>query len=291
MNNFKSHFTFTKQQRSGIFLLLLLIVIFQCVYYFVDFSSKDIAVNNQEFNSYVTEIDSLKAIEIEKKKPKIFPFNPNFITDYKGYVLGMSNEEIDKLLAFRKKDKWINSSKEFQQVTKISDSLLNVISPFFKFPDWVNKTKVKTASIFSHNDTPKTEAQKIDLNIATTVQLQKVYGIGEKLSQRIIDYRTKNKAFIATIELSEVYGLTPEVIENIKKSFSVKTPKQVKKIALNTATNTELVTIKYIDYEIAHNIIEQRTLREGFESFEELAKVKAFPVNKFEIIKLYLTLN
>ena len=291
MNNFKSHFTFSKQQRSGIFLLLFLIVVLQCVYYFVDFSSEDIAINNTEFNSYLNEIDSLKAIELENKKPKIYPFNPNFITDYKGYTLGMSNEEIDRLLAFRKQDKWVNSSKEFQQVTKISDSLLNVISPFFKFPDWVNKPKTKIASTYSNNNIPKTEAQKIDLNIATAAQLQKVYGIGEKLSKRIVDYRIKNKAFIATIELSEVYGLTPEVIENIQKDFSVKTPKQVKKIALNTATSNELVTVKYIDYEIAHNIIEQRTLREGFKSFDELAKVKAFPLNKFEIIKLYLTLN
>jgi len=52
-----------------------------------------------------------------------------------------------------------------------------------------------------------------------------------------------------------------------------------------------LVTIRHIDYEIAYNIIEARTLREGFKSFEELKKVKDFPVNKIEIIKLSLTLN
>ena len=39
--NIKSHFTFNKQQRSGILLLLLLIVSLLCVYWFVDFSEED----------------------------------------------------------------------------------------------------------------------------------------------------------------------------------------------------------------------------------------------------------
>ena len=61
--------------------------------------------------------------------------------------------------------------------------------------------------------------------------------------------------------------------------------------SINEATIDQLVTIKYIDYEIAHQIIEQRTLKEGFKSFDELLKVKDFPVKKSEIIKLYLNID
>jgi hypothetical protein len=67
---------------------------------------------------------------------KIYSFNPNFITDYKGIDLACLLE-IDRLLAFRKDDKYVNSAKEFQIVTKVSDSLLHAIAPYFKFPDWV----------------------------------------------------------------------------------------------------------------------------------------------------------
>ena len=49
--------------------------------------------------------------------------------------------------------------------------------------------------------------------------------------------------------------------------------------------------IQHIDYDIAHNIIEQRQLREGYKSIDELKKVKDFPVNKIEIIELYLHLE
>ncbi len=282
---------FTKGQQSGIFLLVLLIVGLLCIYFFVDFSSDEIDFDNPEIAKFQKEIDSLKLVEIEKGKPKIYPFNPNFITDYKGYTLGMSNQEIDRLLKFRKQDKWINSAKQFQQVTKVSDSLFNTISPYFKFPEWVTNPKPKK-SFFHQNNYQKTFAQKIDLNKATTVQLQRVNGIGEKLSERIIQYRNKFVGgFIADVQLQDVYGLTPEVIERVINEFTVKTPRQIQKINLNSATSDELVTIQHIDYEIAYNIIEQRTLRDGFKSFEELTKVMDFPVNKIEIIKLYLSLN
>jgi len=294
--NLKSHFQFSKQQRSGIFLLLLIILFVQGFYHFVlpkllD-TDHDFASNDANVSALIKQIDSLKAIQLEKRKPKIYPFNPNFITDYKGYTLGLSNQEIDRLLAFRKQDKWIYSVKQFQEVTMVSDSVLDKISPYFKFPDWVTNPNPKQTNFKTgYSKTVKTEAQKLDLNSATAIQLQKVYGVGPSYSERIIKFRNKINGFHSFIELQQVYGLTPEVIQNIKADFTIKTPRAITKIALNTATKEQLVTIKYIDYEIAHNIIEERTLRDGFKSIDELTKVNGFPVNKLEIIKLSLRLD
>jgi len=266
-------------------------VTLQVLYFFVSFSSKDVQISPNELEVFHKEIDSLRQVEIENRKPKMYPFNPNYITDYKGYTLGMTNEEIDRLLEFRKQDQWINSAKEFQQVTQVSDSLLHVLSPYFKFPDWVTNPKPKTDFLLKNTNQPKTFEQKQDLNTATASQLQKVNGIGEAYSKRIIAYRDKFGGFIADVQLQEIYGLSPDVIESLKEHFTVKTPKQVDKISLNSATLEQLVTVPHIDYEIAHHILEQRTLRDGYYSMDELLKVKSFPSNKFEIIKLYLKLN
>ena len=293
MNFLKSsHFTFSKRQRNGIFLLILLIVILQALYFYIDFSSEDIQINKTEFAKFQNEIDSLRLVEIEARKPRIFPFNPNYITDYKGAALGMTNEEIDRLLAFRKQNKWINSVQQFQEVTKVSDSLLNHISPYFKFPEWVSNSAHKPNYNQASNNNAKTFEQKQDLNKATAQDLQKINGVGEVLSDRIIKFRNKFPGgFINNIQLQDVYGLTPEVIERIGKDFIVKTPRPIKKIALNKATIDELVTIQHIDYNLARHIIEQRQLREGFKSLDELKKVKDFPVNKIDIIELYLYLD
>lgn len=293
MNNIKSHFKFSKQKRSGIFLLVLAIVIVQCIYWFVDFSKNEkTQPNTIQIEAYQKEIDSLRKVALEAKKPKIFPFNPNFITDYKGYSLGLSNEEIDRLHQFRAKDQWVNSVKQFQDVTKVSDSVLANISPYFKFPDWVTNPKPKPSysSSFQNTNQPKTYAQKIDLNIATVSQLRKVYGVGEKLSENIIKYRDKNGGFISEVELINIWGLSPEVIARIKNQFTVKTPRKIETFNLNTATRDQLVTIPHIDYEIANNILEERTLRDGFLIIEDLTKVEQFPSKKLEIIRLYLFL-
>ena len=294
----KSHFKFTNSQRNGIFLLTLLIVVFQCIYAFVDFSSKDIPTDTVLLEKFRHQVDSLKRDAAHKNKPKVYPFNPNYITDIKGYTIGMSTDEIDRLLKFREKNQWINSAKQFQEVTNVSDALLDELSPLFNFPEWVTNPKPKPNWVeFSKNPSErtyksKTYDQKADLNTATAQDLQKVNGIGEKLSDNIIKYRNKFKGgFISEIQLQDIYGLSPEVIERVNHDFAVKTPRTIEKINLNTASKDQLVTIQHIDYEIAHYIIEQRTLRDNFKSFDELLKVKNFPVKKFEIIRLYLTLN
>ena len=289
----KSHFQFTRKQRSGILLLLILIFVVQLIYFFVDFSPERADVNDNELELFQAEIDSLKKVKLENSRPRIYPFNPNFITDYKGYTLGMSNEEIDRLHDFRSKDKWINSRADFQKVTQVSDSLLAEISPYFKFPDWVTNPKPRNNyTSYSKNQRPKTFQQKVDLNTATASQLRRINGIGEKLSARIIAYRTKmGGKFLADVQLQEVYGLSPEVIERVLNEFTVKSAPKVKKINLNEATIDELVLIQYVDYEVAANIIEERTLRDCFKKLEDVLKVKDFPVNKIEIIKLYLTLE
>ncbi len=289
MKNFKSHFTFSKEQRNGIFLLLVLIVVFQCFYFFVEFPAEDTSGNKEALSEFIKEIDSLRLVQLEKNKPKTYPFNPNYILDFKGATLGMTNEEIDRLIAFRKQNKWINSSKQFQEVTKVSDSLLNAISPYFKFPEWITNPKPKNNAVYIYNSKPKTFAQKQDLNTATAQQLQKVNGVGKVFSDRIIKYRNKFKGgFIADVQLLDVYGLTSEVIEKITNQFTVKTPKTIQQININAATIGDLVTVPHIDYDLAHNIIEQCQLREGYNSIDELTKVKDFPVNKIKIIELYL---
>ncbi|WP_353778195.1 helix-hairpin-helix domain-containing protein [Winogradskyella sp. 3972H.M.0a.05] len=287
----RSHFRFSNKQRSGIFLLLATIVVLQLTIYVVSNTAEDFEKDNEKLKAFRSEIDSLKTLALQDKAPEIYPFNPNFITDYKGYTLGMTNEEIDRLLEFRKKDQWINSTRQFQQVTKVSDSLLAKISPLFKFPDWVTNPKPKKQYRSYSNDKSKTFEQKKDLNTATAEELKTVNGLGDKLSQRIVKYRKRLGGFSSEEQLNEVYGLSGEVINNIKKDFALKTPKKIVKVDLNVATSEELVKIPHIDYEIAHNIIEQRTLREGYKSLDELTKVKEFPVDKFEIIKLYLKLQ
>lgn len=293
--NIKSHFTFNRQQRSGILLLLFLIISLLCIYWFVDFSEEDtFDISSAEIVSIQNELDSLRLAAIENSKPKKYPFNPNFITDYKGYTLGMTNEEIDRLLQYRKEDKWINSAADFKKVTGVSDSLLIELSPYFKFPDWVTNPKPKTDYKNLKNEkgfSEKPFVQKIDLNKATEEQLQQVSGIGEALSKRIVSDREKLGGFSNDIQLYSIYGLDPSVVQRILNIFTVKTPKKISKINVNTASASDISTIPGISFEMAKKIWEYRRLHEKINSAQELDKIEGMTERKLQLIQLYLSVE
>lgn len=281
----QSHFRFNKQERSGIFFLLLIVVLFQVGYYYVKANpsslDSDFALNAQE----QSRIDSLKIHQLESSK-KVYPFNPNYITDYKGYSLGMSPAELDRLFSFREQGKFVNSAKEFQTVTEVSDSLLNQISPYFKFPEWAGKNqKVKKTT-----SQPANETKIKDLNTATVEELRQVYGIGATLSERIIKFRDRLGGFLVNEQLYDVYGLEPNVVDKALLKFQVVEIPVVAKINVNTANAKELSRLVYINSSLAFNIVEYRDKNGLFASLQELSQVDGFPIEKLDRIALYLSL-
>lgn len=287
----KSHFNFTKSQRLGLVLLLSLIIIFQVTFYFIDFSQPEKnTFEKQQWLALQSEIDSLKQ-NVPTSSYKIYPFNPNFITDFKGYKLGMTVEQIDRLLTFRKQGKFANSPKEFQQVTGISDSLLKAISPYFKFPDWVNKKNSEAKSNWvDYSKTNYDKKEKVvilDINSATKEDLMKVYGIGDGLSERILKQKDVLGEFVSMEQMSDIWGLSPEVIEKLNQSFKVINIAKPKKININNASIKELGQFPYFRYPISKNIVTYRSMN-GDIKIEDLTKIKDFPVDKIKIIALYL---
>lgn len=294
MNLFKSHFWYNKRQRNGILFLVILIVVLQGVYFFIDFpSDKEIIPDVSEIDLYQQQIDSLKVLQTEKKKVKIFPFNPNYITDFKGYQLGMSVEEIDRLLNYRKTGRYINTNEEFQNITLVSDSLLSEISPFFKFPEWVNSNSKKNKSESFPNKTINNNTVNIDpdLNKVTFDQLKSINGIGDKLAKRIISYRKSLHGFTLNEQLYEVYYLDKKIANNILKHSKVIQKPIITKVNINEATFKEVLHLPYLDYELTKKIFNYHDENGDYSDLEDLKKIDSFPNNKFERIALYLTVD
>ena len=289
MTSFKSHFKFNKQERSGIFFLLFFIISVQLGYYLYQSNTENQSSPLKHDAVVQAEIDSLKAISLKKDTVHMYPFNPNFITDFKGYTLGMSVEEIDRLHNFRKKDEFVNSTIEFQNVTKVSDSLLNMISPYFKFPEWTQNRKSKTSNALTSSYKSKKVIWK-DLNTATAEDLKKISGIGEKLSARIIKFRDRLGGFIIDDQLFDVYGLEADVVERALKQFKVVVKPDIVKINVNTATAEELSKLIYLQKHVAESIVNYRNLNGSINSLNELVKIEEFPAERINRIALYLSL-
>lgn len=264
--------------------------------------------SNESVNSFSQDLETQAKIDILKQEAflrntvKIYPFNPNFISDFKGYTLGMSVEEIDRLHQFRSKNKYANSSEEFQSITQVSDSLLKQIAPYFKFPEWTQKSKkyaVKSKSNSILNSSPPSKglvedlskvAQIKDLNLATAEDLQTVNGIGEKLSARIIKFRDRLGGFLVDEQLKDVYYLEPDVAARVLKKFKVFNKPEIQTININTSSAYEISSLVYINYAIAKEIVKYRNSNGAFSDLNELENIDVFPSDKIDRIALYLSL-
>ena len=261
---------FNRSQRRGILILLLLIFlglmsIWQSNKFF-NVTSKKTTIPQVLQQQY----DSLKNLALQQQKPKIYPFNPNYLSDYKGYVLGLSPEQIDKITAFRKSGKYFQSKQEFKKVAGLSDSLFASLEPFIKIPVYkFNKSE------FHNKHKPLTTN---DINLATAEDLQSINGVGTVLSKRIVKYRNAIGGFKDMSQLHKVYGLKPEVVARIKQKFAVKSQPKIKtnsvdKKPINTATEEDLKKVYGIGSKLASRIIKYRQSIGGFTVKEQLNDV------------------
>ncbi|MBT8187926.1 MAG: helix-hairpin-helix domain-containing protein [Croceitalea sp.] len=295
MKKFISHFKFNKREQSGIFFFLLIILLFQLASFFINDQSKDNALATLKVNPAIqAHIDSLKKEAHKRSVNSPFKFNPNFISDYKGYALGMNPQEIDRLLQFRKSDRYVNSADEFQKVTQISDSLLGEIAPLFKFPEWTQTNKKEGTrqrsyvNISSDNLAGKPLIK--DINKATAEELKSINGIGARLSARIVKFRDRLGGFLTDDQLYDVYGLEPEVTDRLLQRFKVLTKPTVSKININMASVPEIAKLVYINYDLAYKIVDYRETKGFIKSFDQLRDIEGFPTEKLDRIVLYLSL-
>jgi competence protein ComEA len=262
-----------RTQRVAFFLFLVLIGF----HIYLENTAPEEAIDILVFEAALQEqIDSAK---LQKQQPRIFPFNPNYISLSKGYQLGLSLEEIERLHRYRDTGKFINSVTAFEQITQVTPSWLKQYSPYFKFPDWV------TAEVEKRKK-PKAFEVK-DLNTSTAADLTQVRGIGAVLSERIIKYRTRLQGFDELNQLYEVYGLDSLVVENVKRQFKIKTKPKRTKIPLAVVSLEALLKIPYLSKSEAKKIIGLRTRNQNL-TLKNLRSEPGFDSLKIERLALYL---
>ena len=292
MSKMKSHFWYTRNQRNGILFLITMIIGFQLLFRFVDFQDSIlIALDQSKITSYQTQLDSFRNVSSAERKFKIYPFNPNYISDYKGYQLGMKPIEIDRLFAYRNKNLFVNSAREFQAITKVSDSLLEKLAPHFKFPKWVeqmNKQKKKKKRLDRQSKTTQSQISSTNINEATIDDLLSIEGVDEFLANRIIKYRSKLQGFSFSEQLYEVWDLDKETGIKILETFSIYNKPIIVKTNINTASFKEVLSNPYIDYELCIKIFDYRDEVAELQSISEIKNIEGFPLEYYPRIVLYL---
>ena len=267
-------FILSKPQRGAVLILLVLLIAVQLYRLLVN-APEPSPVDLSQAQSYQTQLDSLR-IKENAQTPIVYQYNPNYLTDYRAYTLGLPPEAFDKLLRYRQTNSYVNTPKQFQEVTKLSDSLMEKLLPQLKFSKPLFKSKTKNRIVL-----------KKDINKASASDFQEVSGIGAVLSERIIKYRSFLSGFSVLEQCYEVYGLDSLVVQRLWERFEIQSLPEIERLDLTTVSLQELEQIPYLNRADARKIIAHRTKNKGI-SMATLSELFVNSPNKLQRIKLYL---
>jgi competence protein ComEA len=220
---------------------------------------------------------------------QLFSFDPNQSTEDDFVNLGFSSALANRIINYRNKGGEFKTKTDLLKIYGLDSALYKNISPFIDLPDKIdNVTKSSDRVLTRKSDIVFT---KLDLNAADTSQLIKVYGIGKKLSERIVKYRNRLGGFVSMDQLKEVYGLDSIAIKNVAEKFIIERNHQPVLININIASEKEIGAHPYLSFKLAKAIAAYRFQHGHFAELDDLARVKLVSENDLEKIKPYLTLR
>ncbi len=216
-----------------------------------------------------------------------FQFNPNTASAEELKKLGFKTFIAERIVKFRNAGGRFKVKSDLYKIYGINAGFVESLLPYIDLPEQlsVQVENIKAPSTFFKPVVPAA----IDLNTVDTIALNRLRGIGNKLSQRIVNFREKLGGFYSLEQLNEVYGLNLEIVESIKPRFNNQL-KPFRLININTITAEELGQHPYVKKRLAQIIVNYRTQHGAFKSIDELLNVKVLDEKTFEKLKNYLIL-
>ncbi|HYD92447.1 MAG TPA: helix-hairpin-helix domain-containing protein, partial [Flavobacterium sp.] len=95
-------------------------------------------------------------------------------------------------------------------------------------------------------------------------------------------------AFVSMDQMDDFTEFSPDAIRGLRERFMVAGRPQVNKVKVNTASLRQLSRFPYFNRDIARAVITQRSMNGKIAGIHELLGINGFPVDKVEIIALYL---
>lgn len=128
----------------------------------------------------------------------------------------------------------------------------------------------------------------IELNTADTSALTKVKGIGPAFSNRIVKFRNYLGGYYSVEQLREVYGMTDELYNSIKKHFEVDKSK-IRKFSVNADSFSYKFRHPYLDRDNVKAILKIKKNNKGEKiSNDQLKELLQLPEEKWTKLSNYL---
>jgi len=245
--------------------------------------------------------------EAPAPQARLFPFNPNTVSTEQWQQLGLPRWLAERIGKYRAKGGKFRKKEDLKRIYDFPEETYTRLEPYIRLDEPVvgraggePLDNPPVASVPTNPSAPtkppnpaaseaKPAAKTLftfDLNTADTTELKRVYGIGSKLSARIVKTRNDLGGFHSLGQVREVWGLDSVVVDELFKHATLRNP-QLRKLNVNT-TPFEQMRHPYLKFHMARAIVAYRQQHGPFSAPEDLLKVKVIDAKTVEKLTPYL---
>ncbi|MDQ3141089.1 MAG: helix-hairpin-helix domain-containing protein [Bacteroidota bacterium] len=279
------HIYLNKKERIGIILLItILILIIFIPFIWVkfqpsassEFSNPTVRdVNDVSLNSNSNRTSASKYKR--KNKPinyfteKYFYFNPEKINEVQSKQLGIPTTTYKNLRKYLSAGGRIKKASDLSKIYGMTPELYEKLKPYIEIVEDTFSTAYRRPS--SPMNVIK-QPVNVNINQADADDFDKIPGIGEVLSQRILKYRNALGGFYHVNQIAEVFGISDSLYQTMAPYISCSEP-VLQKISLRSTNLETLDRHPYISIKQAKIIIAFLAMHPSLNDPKELYQIKA----------------
>lgn len=311
----RDYFNFTYKERTGIIIIVTLILVLILLPFFYPLFIKQKQYSYSDFKNEIATLsieknDSAKdkmyaknfdnefyddhSLIGEKKyaveKAENFYFDPNTASSDDWKRLGIREKTIHTIHNYLSKGGKFYKPEDIKKIWSLSPPDAQRLIPYVSIRNAGKKYTFEKTEFAANKSYPVKSMQPIDINLADTAAFISLPGIGSKLAQRIIAFRTKLGGFYSVEQVGETYLLPDSTFQKIKQRLSIGNT-LVKRININTADIDEMKSHPYLRYNLANAIFQYRQQHGDFKSVEEIRKIMLITEQIFNKVQPYLTVQ
>jgi len=292
-NNFlKDYFTFSRRERSGIIILMAIMLILVIANIMMP-----LVIDNQEYNysDYETELSNFENSvnsgeskkENEYKVSRLFMFNPNTVNESDLTELGLDKRVVRNIIKYRDRGGCFYRKEDLLKIYGIDTPAYKRLAPFI----YLETGGLRNLSAEeSNNDSTVNVHKPININRADVSLLTDSLGVDRTLSERIIKYRYLLGGFSDKDQFDEIYGITSGQSVYLAENVFIDTA-LIRKININNANEQVLSRHPYINDYYARAIVRYRKFSGEVIKINELLINNILPEKIYMRLRSYLSVN
>ncbi|UAY52412.1 ComEA family DNA-binding protein [Ferruginibacter albus] len=304
-----SYFSFTKKERRGILVLVSLILFFLLIPFTYSLFNKPKQYSHEEFEKEITQLQSAQKTDsfsknnfernialynepIENKEvelpTELFYFNPNTLDAAGWKRLGIKDKTIATIQKYLSKGGKFYKPEDIGKIWGIAPDKAQQLIPYINIEP---KQLSNYAQTFTYEKKEyKKEIVLVDINVADTTAFIALPGIGNKLANRIINFRNKLGGFYSVEQVGETFGLPDSTFQKIKPRLQLNIT-NLAQININTATVDEMKQHPYMRYAIANAVVQYRNQHGNYTSVADVKKVVLVTDEIYKKLSPYLKVD